>query len=82
MNDQPTTKIKCFIVAMTAFSFSCAAFTLSVLLVVPVIGTILQAMQAPALIQQGAVLLCLFGLPIFAAIRGMDIGARFLDFYY
>lgn len=79
MNDRPITKTECVIVAGTAFSCSCAAFALSALFLVPVIGAILQSIDAPSLAQKGTVLFCLFGLPIVAAIKGINIGARFLE---
>ena len=79
MNDQPTSKTDCAIVAGTAFSCSCAAFALSALFLVPLIGTVLQSIDAHVLVQQGAVLFCLFVLPVVAAIKGIGVGARFVE---
>ena len=70
---------ECFVVAGTAFCYSCAMFALSTLLLVPAVGTILEKLSAPAIIAQGAVLFILFGLPVMAAIRGIDAGARVID---
>lgn len=78
MSDERPTATECVIVAGTAFSCSCAAFALSAILLIPIIGGFLQSIAAPPLIQQGTVLFLLFGLPIVAAIKGIDIGARLL----
>jgi len=67
------------IVAGTAFCCSCAAFALAVTVLIPVCGTLLQAIQAPAVIQQGFILFCLFVAPIVAAIGGISLGERFIQ---
>lgn len=79
MTDTPTTTKSALLVAGTSFSLSCAAFAISVLLLIPITGTLLQSFPAPAFIQQAMIVLCLFGFPVAAAIQGIDIGAKLAD---
>ena len=72
MNDDsapaPTPTRDAVIVAGTAFSLASAAFALSVVVLIPVLGALMQVLNAPALLQPAVVLLGLFGLPVVAAV--------------
>lgn len=64
------------IVVITSFSIACAAFFASVVLLIPLIGSLLIHLGAPALLQQLTVLALLFGVPIIGALFGIDLGSR------
>lgn len=67
------------VVAGTAFCCSCASFGLSLLLLIPLLGTLLQAIAAPDIVQQSVVVFCLFGIPIAGAIGGIVIGDKLIQ---
>jgi len=71
MNDDsvpaPTPTRDAVIVAGIAFSLASAAFALSVVVLIPVLGALMKVLNAPALLQP-AVVLGLFGLPVAAAV--------------
>ncbi|MEM7336264.1 MAG: hypothetical protein AAF490_29555 [Chloroflexota bacterium] len=67
------------IVSFTAFSVSCAAFALSIIVLIPVIGGFMQSIQLPDLLQQLILMTLLFGLPIWAAFGGLNIGMKLIE---
>ncbi|XAM00561.1 hypothetical protein OT109_04055 [Phycisphaeraceae bacterium D3-23] len=78
MTKETTPRTDAAVVCGTAFATSCAGFALSVLLLIPVLGTLLARLDAPALLQQVVVVLLLFGLPILAAIAGIELGEKII----
>lgn len=64
------------IVVITSFSIACATFFASVLIFIPVIGSLLHHIGAPDLLQQLTVLALLFVLPVIGALFGINLGER------
>ncbi len=66
-------------VSFTAFAISCAAFAASILFFIPVIGSAMQSLQLPDLLQQVIVMFLLFGIPIIGAFGGINIGMQLIE---
>ena len=64
------------LVCATSFGFSCLAFVLSLFVLVPLTGWMLNSIRAPELLTQLVICGELFALPVVAAIFGIDVGAR------
>ena len=74
--DDPSTGKQKAIVSITSFCCACAAFMLGVLVLVPLSAALLNALQAPDLVQQAVAFLVLFGTPVAGALLGLHIGVR------
>ncbi len=66
------------IVAGVAFCCASAAFTLSVIVLLPLLGTVLQSVNAPEWLQVSVVAFLLFVFPVAGALGGIGIGTRLL----
>lgn len=66
------------IVAGTAFACACAAFGLAILVLIPLFGSIMLSLNAPAILQQTVVMLLLFAFPVSGAFAGLNIGMNLI----
>ena len=64
------------VVCFTSFACACAAFVLSLLVMVPLLGTVMQSISLPEGLQIAVILAMLFGFPIAGALAGVTIGVR------
>ena len=76
MNESKSTTLEKLTVCGTSFACSCGAFVVSVLLLIPFVGAVMQAWQFPEVVQQVVVLFTLIGVPIIGALWGIKIGAE------
>lgn len=70
------TSLNRLIVAGTAFAYASLAFVAAVLVLIPATGSTLPAWGAPSSLITLLTLAELIGLPIVAAIAGIEVGSR------
>ena len=63
-------------VCLTAFGFSCGAFFLAALVLIPITGHLAESFSLPDLLTQSLIFIELIGLPIVAALWGVNVAAR------
>ena len=68
-----TSATQALIVCGVSFSFSCLAFAVSLLFLIPLTGYLHEQLGLNPLLTQATVLFELFGLPILAALWGIFV---------
>lgn len=71
-----TTAAQKALVCLTSFCCASAAFFAGAIVLVPVVATLMQSLEAPEAAVQTAAVLCLFGSPVVAALAGLHLGVR------
>lgn len=71
-----TTAVQKAMVCFTSFSLACLAFVLTAVAVMPLSVGLLNFLGAPDGVVLSTVVLELFGLPIVAALAGLNVGVR------
>ncbi|QDT68139.1 hypothetical protein MalM25_10550 [Planctomycetes bacterium MalM25] len=72
----PTTAAQKAMVCLTSFSLACLAFVLTVVALMPLSVGLLGFLGASDGVVMSTVMLELFGLPIVAALAGLNVGVR------
>ena len=67
------------LVCVVSFSSACAGFALSLLVLIPVLGSLMLYLHIPALIQQSVILGLLFVPTIVAALMGINVADRIIE---